>query len=90
MVTLPLSYDRFEVDSKELEKGIKLIKGTCNQEHFVHPEDGQQKGSSLKGGDEVPKKRHHCHFPNSSRIDHDSRNCPTKRKKILHYLLIKL
>ncbi|KAE9605195.1 putative transcription factor interactor and regulator CCHC(Zn) family [Lupinus albus] len=41
---------------------------------------GWPKGSRSKGGVEVAKKQRHCHFPNCGGTDHDSRNCPTKRK----------
>ncbi|KAE9591076.1 putative transcription factor interactor and regulator CCHC(Zn) family [Lupinus albus] len=43
---------------------------------------GRPKGSRSKGGVEVAKKRRHCHFPNCGGTDHDSRNCPTKRKNV--------
>ncbi|XP_052736674.1 protein FAR1-RELATED SEQUENCE 11-like [Vigna angularis] len=39
------------------------------------------KGSRAKGGVEAAKKSRHCHYPNCGGTDHDSRNCPIKRKK---------
>ncbi|XP_019434789.1 PREDICTED: protein FAR1-RELATED SEQUENCE 11-like isoform X2 [Lupinus angustifolius] len=43
---------------------------------------GRPKGSRPKGGVEVAKKPRRCHFPNCGGTNHDSRNCPNKRKKV--------
>lgn len=43
---------------------------------------GRPKGSRPKGGVEVVKKPRYCHVPNCGGTNHDSRNCPNKKKKI--------
>ena len=43
---------------------------------------GRLKESRLKGGVEIAKKPCHCHVPNCGGTDHDSRNCPNKKKNI--------
>ena len=43
---------------------------------------GRPKGSRLKGGVEISKKPRHCHVRNCGGTDHDSRNCPNKKKNI--------
>lgn len=45
----------------------------------VHPEESRK-----KGGVEVAKRLRHCRFPNCGGTNHDSRNCPNKKKNIEH------
>ncbi|KAE9620005.1 hypothetical protein Lalb_Chr02g0159221 [Lupinus albus] len=79
----------------ELVKNMSgVLEQTINLENDVRDDDdcdvenpitsktkGRPKGSRSKGGVEVAKIPRHCHFPNCGGTNHDSRNCPKKRKK---------
>ncbi|KAL6531989.1 hypothetical protein OROGR_010686 [Orobanche gracilis] len=79
----------------ELVKGMSEVpEQTIDLEHRVRDDNdydvenpitsktkGRPKGSRPKGGVEVAKKTRRCHFPNCGGTNHDSRNCPNKRKK---------
>ncbi|WJX48341.1 hypothetical protein P8452_34920 [Trifolium repens] len=43
---------------------------------------GRPKGSRPKGGVEVAKKPRRCHVPNCGEFNHDTRNCPNKKKNL--------
>ncbi|KAK7275372.1 hypothetical protein RIF29_16488 [Crotalaria pallida] len=54
----------------------------CDVENpIVSKTKGRPRGSRAKGGVEAAKKSRRCHFPNCGGINHDSRNCPNKKKK---------
>ncbi|KAF1863164.1 hypothetical protein Lal_00012473 [Lupinus albus] len=85
--------DRVVVGTKELERVIELVKnisGIPNKQliwkmmlEMMMIAMSTKRIKTLKGGFEVAKKPFHCHFPNCGRMNHDSINCPNKRKKRL-------
>ncbi|KAE9591385.1 putative transcription factor interactor and regulator CCHC(Zn) family [Lupinus albus] len=59
--------------SIDLENDVRDDVDDCDVENPIT--------SKTKGGVEVAKKSRRCHFPNCGGTNHDSRNCPNKRKK---------
>lgn len=68
--------------SLDLEHDIPNNNECSVQNPIVSKSKGRPKGSRAKGGVEIAKKPRRCHFPNCGGTDHDSRNCPNKKKKI--------
>ncbi|PNX72175.1 FAR1-related protein [Trifolium pratense] len=57
----------------------------CDVENpVVTKSKGRPKGSRSrpKGGVEGAKKPRYCHVPGCNQTDHDTRNCPNKKKNI--------
>lgn len=69
--------------STNLEHDISYDNG-CDvvKNPVISKTKGRPKGSRPKGGVEVAKKPRRCHVPNCGGTNHDSRNCPNKKKII--------
>ncbi|KAE9589860.1 hypothetical protein Lal_00021557 [Lupinus albus] len=68
--------------SIDLENDVRDDVDDCDVENPITSKTkGRPKGSRPKGGVEVAKKSRRFHFPNCGGTNHDSRNCPNKRKK---------
>ncbi|BAT85940.1 hypothetical protein VIGAN_04354100 [Vigna angularis var. angularis] len=68
-------------NSIDLEHGVLNVDECDVENPITSKTKGRPRGSRAKGGVEAAKKSHHCHYPNCGGTDHDSRNCPIKRKK---------
>ncbi|KAG2391402.1 Protein FAR1-RELATED SEQUENCE 11 [Vigna angularis] len=68
-------------NSIDLEHGVLNVDECDVENPITSKTKGRPRGSRAKGGVEAAKKSRHCHYPNCGGTDHDSRNCPIKRKK---------
>ncbi|WVZ03871.1 hypothetical protein V8G54_024677 [Vigna mungo] len=68
-------------NSIDLEHGVLNVDECDVENPITSKTKGRPRGSRAKGGVEAAKKPRHCHYPNCGGTDHDSRNCPIKRKK---------
>lgn len=64
----------------DLEPCVPNNDGCDVENPIVSKTKGRPKGSRPKGGVEVAKKPRRCHVPNCGGTNHDSRNCPNKKK----------
>ncbi|WVY99058.1 hypothetical protein V8G54_031209 [Vigna mungo] len=72
---------KVQENSIDLEHGVLNVDECDVENPITSKTKGRPRGSRAKGGVEVTKKSRHCHYPNCGGTDHDSRNCPIKRKK---------
>lgn len=66
----------------DLELGVPNNDDYDVENPILSKAKGRPKGSRPKGGVEAAKKVRRCHVPNCGGTNHDSRNCPNKRKNI--------
>ncbi|KAG4991351.1 hypothetical protein JHK82_024867 [Glycine max] len=69
-------------DSIELEH-FAPNDNECDVKNFmISKTKGCPRGSRPKGGVEVAKNSGRCHIPNYDGTNHDSQNCPNKKKNV--------